>query len=94
MRVLLPFHNAFPQWGLPTAGKFHGVFESVGMEEWVIDIRKCDEDAVVAAVDRAYQRLPELRMKLEATIPSVQASVLGLFSRHSEDFHLAGLPNR
>jgi polysaccharide pyruvyl transferase WcaK-like protein len=52
-----------PAVGLAYSRKFHGVFESVGMEEWVIDIRECDGDAVVAAVDRAYQRLPELRSK-------------------------------
>lgn len=70
-----------PAVGLAYSSKFHGVFKSVGMEEMVIDIRGCEGNAVVTAVDRAYQRRSELRAKLEANIPNVRASVLGLFSR-------------
>lgn len=76
-----------PAVGLAYSRKFHGVFESVGMEDLVIDIRECDGNVVIAAVDRAYQRRTELRAKLEAKIPDVRASVLGLFSRISIDRH-------
>jgi hypothetical protein len=55
------------------------------MAELVIDIRECDEDAAIAAVDRAYQRRSELRSKLAANIPAVRASVLELFNRLSID---------
>jgi polysaccharide pyruvyl transferase WcaK-like protein len=74
-----------PAVGLAYSRKFHGVFESVGMEDLVIDLRRCDRNVVIAAVDRAYQRGPELRAKLEANIPAVRPSVLSLFSRLSID---------
>jgi polysaccharide pyruvyl transferase WcaK-like protein len=70
-----------PAVGLAYSRKFHGVFESVGMEELVIDIRECDGNDVVAAVDRAYQRRGEIRAKLQVNIPAVRESVLGLFGR-------------
>lgn len=70
-----------PAVGLAYSRKFYGVFESVGMEELVIDIRECDGNAVIAAVDRSYQRRAEFRAKLEANIPTVRESVLGLFGR-------------
>lgn len=75
--------KCIPAVGLAYSRKFHGVFGSVGMEELVIDIRECDKDAVIAAVGQAYQRREELRATLEANIPDVRASVLGLFSRFS-----------
>lgn len=72
-----------PTVGLAYSRKFHGVFKSVGMEELVIDIRERDGNDVNDAVDLAYQRRAELRAKLEANIPAVLASVLGLFARLS-----------
>lgn len=74
-----------PAVGLAYSRKFHGVFESVGLEEMVIDIRECDGKVGLAAVDRAYQHRAGLRAKLEVNIPAVRASVLGLFSRLSMD---------
>jgi colanic acid/amylovoran biosynthesis protein len=68
-----------PTVGLAYSRKFHGVFQSVGMEELVIDIRELDGNSIIAAVDRDYQLRSELREKLEAKIPAVRASVLGLF---------------
>lgn len=71
--------QCIPSIGLAYSRKFHGVFESVGIKELVIDIRECDEDSVLATVDRSYRRIPEYRAKLEGTIPAVKESVLGLF---------------
>jgi len=79
------FSQCVPAVGLAYSRKFHGVFESVGMEELVTDLRECDENTAVAAVDRAFQRRLELRATLEANIPAVRASVLGLFGRLSDD---------
>jgi polysaccharide pyruvyl transferase WcaK-like protein len=74
-----------PTVGLAYSRKFHGVFESVDMEESVIDVREFDEKSIIAAVDRAYQRRAELRAKLDSKIPTVRASVLGLFSLISQE---------
>ena len=71
--------QCIPAVGLAYSRKFHGVFESVGMEDLVIDIRECDDNAAIGVVDRAYQRRAELRARLEANLPAVRSSVLGLF---------------
>jgi polysaccharide pyruvyl transferase WcaK-like protein len=72
-----------PTVGLAYSNKFRGVFESVGMREWVIDIRGCDGNDVLLAVDRAYGCRAEVRSRLESTIPVVRDSVLGLFGQLS-----------
>ena len=69
-----------PAVGLAYSGKFQGVFDSVGMKELVIDIRKNAEKEVIAVVHSAYNRRKELRERLEATIPAVKTFVLELFS--------------
>lgn len=74
-----------PAVGLAYSRKFHGVFESVGMEELVIDMREFDGNSIIAAVDRVYQRRSEIRAKLDLKIPTVRASVLGLFSLLSSE---------
>lgn len=70
-----------PAVGMAYSGKFHGVFESVGMKELVVDMRYYDNYAVLAAVDRVYQRREEFRKQLNATIPVVQKSVLKLIGK-------------
>jgi polysaccharide pyruvyl transferase WcaK-like protein len=70
-----------PTVGLAYSQKFHGVFESAGIEELVVDLRQSVGDAIITTVDRAYQRRAEIRAKLEANIPAVRASILGLFGR-------------
>jgi polysaccharide pyruvyl transferase WcaK-like protein len=76
-----------PTVGLAYSNKFRGVFESVGMGEWVIDIRGCDGNDVILTVDRAYGCRAEVRSRLESTIPVVRDSVLGLFGQLSIGQH-------
>jgi colanic acid/amylovoran biosynthesis protein len=75
--------QSVPAVGLSYSRKFRGVFESVGMKELAIDLREHDENSIVPLVDRIYERRPELRAQLEAKMPTVRASVLELFRRHS-----------
>jgi polysaccharide pyruvyl transferase WcaK-like protein len=72
-----------PTVGLAYSNKFRAVFESVGVGDWVIDIRGCDGDDVILVVDRAYGCRAEVRSRLESTIPAVRDSVLGLFGQLS-----------
>jgi polysaccharide pyruvyl transferase WcaK-like protein len=74
-----------PAVGLAYSRKFFGVFESVGMDKLVIDLREHDEKSVVEAVERAFQSRSELRNRLEATIPAVKSSVLKLFGQIAMD---------
>lgn len=72
-----------PAVGLAYSRKFRGVFASVGMDELAIDLRGLHKKSVIEVVDQAYERRFELRAQLEAKIPAVRASVLGLFSQLS-----------
>jgi colanic acid/amylovoran biosynthesis protein len=69
-----------PAVGLAYSTKFLGVFESIGMEELVIDLRKHDRNAILTEVGRTYLRRPELQEQLKARMPAVRASVLNLFN--------------
>lgn len=79
-----------PAVGLAYSGKFHGVFASIGMDKWVIDLRQHTEQSVIELVDRAYGRRPCLRAQLEAKMPTVRASVLDLFTQVSQGFPYQG----
>ena len=71
--------QCIPAVGLAYSRKFRGVFETVGMEELVIDLREHDEEEIIGLVDRAYERRAEFREKLEVVMPEVRQSILGLF---------------
>jgi colanic acid/amylovoran biosynthesis protein len=72
--------QCIPAVGLAYSRKFRGVYETVGMEELVIDLREHDEAAVIGLVDRAYERREEFRKKLEAVMPEVREAALSLFA--------------
>jgi polysaccharide pyruvyl transferase WcaK-like protein len=55
--------------GVPTVGvaysrKFEGVFESVGVRDWVVDARRVDHDEALAKVIELYRRRNEVRARL------------------------------
>jgi polysaccharide pyruvyl transferase WcaK-like protein len=74
-----------PAIGLAYSRKFRGVFSSIDMEELVIDL--CDDSPGSARekVAVAFQRRTELRARLQAKMPVVRKSVLGLFARVVEN---------
>jgi polysaccharide pyruvyl transferase WcaK-like protein len=70
-----------PAVGLAYSRKFAGVLDSVGGGSRVVDLRSCDEAQVVAAAREAFGQREVLRRELEAKMPVIRESVLGLFSR-------------
>ncbi len=68
-----------PAVGLAYSRKFRGVFASIGMEEFVADLRVLDIGRVIEVVDRAYERRGELKSLLGRKMPAVRAQVLDLF---------------
>lgn len=69
-----------PAVGLAYSRKFRGVFESIRMETLVIDLRTQNENSIIDHVSRHYENRRHLCSQLETTIPTVQTSVLGLFT--------------
>lgn len=71
--------QCIPAVGLAYSRKFQGVFESVGVQDLVLDLRVHDEKAIVALADSLYQRGPEFRTRLHKKMPEVQSTVFSLF---------------
>ena len=70
-----------PAVGLAYSRKFRGVFESIGVEELVLDLRKHDHKYILETLDQAYEQREYFRAQLQKKMPSVRASILGLFAK-------------
>ncbi|OUD14123.1 polysaccharide pyruvyl transferase family protein [Thioflexithrix psekupsensis] len=71
--------QGIPAVGLAYSGKFHGVFDSVGAANNVIDLRKVDEAALLSAVQHSYQTREEVAHTLKQTVPAVKHQLMHLF---------------
>lgn len=70
--------------GIPTLGvayskKFKGVFDSVGVADWVLDARSLGTDAAIALALDSFLKRDELREKLRKTVPAAKKKVLDTF---------------
>jgi polysaccharide pyruvyl transferase WcaK-like protein len=70
-----------PAAGLAYSRKFRGVFASIGMEDFALDLREHDGNSVIELVDRVYKRKLQLHKELEAKMPAVKAQILNLFDK-------------
>jgi len=68
-----------PAVGLAYSDKFLGVFESAGVGDAIVDLRKCDTAEVIARTLGAIERRTQLRAQLKARVPNIQAQVAGTF---------------
>ena len=75
-----------PAVGLAYSNKFSGVYSSIGMEQFVVDLRERDTISLIEIVDDLYHQRKFFRAKLEARIPSVCPTILELFSDLSTQF--------
>ena len=72
--------QSVPAVGLAYSKKFIGVFKSIGKEELVADLSESDHQSVLEAVERAFECRLEFQAQLQAKMPEVRASVMGLFN--------------
>jgi polysaccharide pyruvyl transferase WcaK-like protein len=71
--------------GVPCVGvaysmKFRGVFESVGMEDWVVDARELDADQAVARVMELYRTRDGIRDELAANADAARVRLKEVFA--------------
>lgn len=71
--------------GVPCAGiaysmKFKGVFDSVGMGDWVIDARSETEDTAILAVIARYRKRQQVGEKLKEESESARNELMAAFS--------------
>ena len=68
--------QGIPAVGLAYSNKFIGVFESVGVGELVLDLRKMDIENVLAGIEELYSKSNIFRDKLIISVPRVQDQIL------------------
>jgi polysaccharide pyruvyl transferase WcaK-like protein len=71
--------------GIPCVGvaysmKFAGVFESVGMEEWIVDGRDTEGDAAITKILDLYARRNEVRAGLRLRADAARAQLKEVFA--------------
>lgn len=71
--------QGIPAVGVAYSGKFHGVFESVGVENCVADARRCDEDELLEKISSAYRGMGHVRENLHESVARAQREVLDMF---------------
>lgn len=72
-----------PTVGLAYSDKFQGVFQSVGMEQFVIDMRRSEGKRVFGTIKRAFEKRISIACHLRKVIPNVQQTVLSVLN----DYH-------
>jgi polysaccharide pyruvyl transferase WcaK-like protein len=68
-----------PTIGIAYSKKFQGVFESVGIGDYVVDLRTEDEPHILAQVIDAFNKRQETAENLRVTVPKIQDKIFGLF---------------
>jgi colanic acid/amylovoran biosynthesis protein len=71
--------QGIPAVGLAYSKKFQGVFESVGVESLVADMRLQRQDEILAVISNAFKKREAIREHLHKVIPEIQAQILNLF---------------
>lgn len=67
--------QAIPAAGIAYSKKFHGVFDSVGLADNVIDARQRSADEVVSQCIACFEARDEARETLKVRVPQVQAQL-------------------
>ena len=68
-----------PTAGLAYSKKFAGVYETAGVGDCVIDLRKLDNSQIMSEVKRLYESRESIRNTLENNIPEVKKQVYSIF---------------
>jgi len=68
-----------PCVGVAYSRKFAGVFESVRMEEWVVDARSCSENESVARIVSLYRQREKTRRELCRQASRVRGDLTEIF---------------
>jgi colanic acid/amylovoran biosynthesis protein len=79
--------QSIPTVSIAYSKKFRGVMETIGMEEYVADPKKMDEQTIIALIDTAYERRAEIRKMLEGKMPEVKKKVLNLYKEILEELN-------
>lgn len=71
-----------PAVGIAYSKKFHGVFESIGLQQCVADARSLDKDGLLETVSAAFENKDQIREHLKNIMPGLTANILNLFRNY------------
>jgi len=72
--------QCIPAVGMAYSRKFHGVFESIGLQDCVADIRSSEQGEIEDLVSAIFARRQDIRQHLSVTIPGVQTRAIDLLA--------------
>jgi len=70
--------QCIPAVGLAYSKKFIGVFESVGLQDLVVDLRRHNQDQILRALRDAFEKRATIADHLRKAVPDVQAKTLNM----------------
>lgn len=73
--------QSVPTIGVAYSGKFIGVFESVGVGDYIVDLRTEEDQQILARIQDLFNNRHEATEKLRVMVPKVQEKILGLFDQ-------------
>lgn len=71
--------QGIPCVGVAYSRKFQGVFESVGMEDWVVDGREANDEEAVRRILLLYAKRDDVREKLRRNASDARERLTGVF---------------
>jgi polysaccharide pyruvyl transferase WcaK-like protein len=71
--------QCIPAVGIAYSKKFHGVFESIGLSDCVVDTRSCDNREALEKIGLLFERREQIRKHLMDVMPKVRKDVLSIF---------------
>jgi len=72
--------QGIPAVGVAYSGKFHGVFESVGVGDCVADARSLDNTTILGQVEAAFERRHDTIKHLKEVMARIKPDILDLFN--------------
>ena len=72
-----------PAVGLAYSKKFKGVFESIGIEDYVADAFVCKSEEVLSTIEKAFDARNQINTHLKKEIPQMQKVILNMFAAES-----------
>jgi len=69
-----------PAVGLAYSKKFLGVFDSIGVDDLVIDLRTKSKDGIISHLSKAFFEREATAQKLSQTVPKAQEEISEIFS--------------
>jgi colanic acid/amylovoran biosynthesis protein len=70
--------QSVPAVGIAYSKKFQGVFESVGMGNYVADVYQCSEDKLLTTIKTALENRDKIRMHLNRVVPEIKTNILSM----------------